>query len=134
MENKPRYQLTPRESELAREIVSAAYSVHSELGPGLLEHVYEICFCHELQKRGIDFQRQLSCPITYDGILFEEAFRLDVLVDDLIVCEIKAVHELDAVHFAQVLTYLRFTGKHVGFAINFHTNLMKHGLRRLVLP
>ena len=82
-----------------------------------------------MQKRGVPFQRQVPCPLRYDGILFEEAFRLDVLVDNLIVCEIKAVHELDAVHYSQVLTYLRFTGKHVGFAINFHTDLMKHSLR-----
>ncbi len=134
MDEKSRYQLTTHESEVAREIVNCAYLVHRELGAGLLEHVYEVCFCHELTKRGIEWQRQVPYPLTYDGIVFDEAFRLDVLVDDLIVCEVKAAKDINAAHQAQLLTYLRFTGKHVGFILNFHAPLMKNGLRRLVLP
>jgi len=82
---------------VAKRIVNAAYVVHKELGPGLLEKVYEACFCHELKKAGLMFQRQLDIPIVYDGLVFDEALRLDVLVEDLVICEIKAVELVNPV-------------------------------------
>ena len=126
-----KYVLSRRETQVAAEIVDCAYRVHVELGAGLYEHIYEVCLCHELRKCGLEVQRQVEVPLTYDGILFEEAFRLDILVENLLICEIKATESLSPVHKAQLLTYLRLTDKNVGFLINFNTDLMKHGIRRL---
>ncbi len=89
--------LSEREEEIGRAVVDAAYAVHSELGPGLLEKVYETCFCHELVRRGCSVKRQLDIPIVYQGLTFEEGLRLDVLVDDLVICELKAVDEVNPV-------------------------------------
>ena len=89
--------LSDREEYIAKQIVDAAYTAHKNLGPGLLEKVYEICFCHELTKRGLQFQRQVDFPIVYDDIVFEEGLRLDVLVEDLVNCELKAKDELNPV-------------------------------------
>lgn len=100
---------TNREEDLAKEIVDAAYLVHKQLGPGLLERIYEVCFCHELSKKGIDTRRQVSVPIQYDGITFDEGLRLDVLVEDLIVCELKAVDTFNPVWKAQIISHLRLT-------------------------
>ena len=86
--------LSKKEESIARK-VDAAYAVHKILGPGLLEKVYEVCFCHELSKRGLEYQRQVDIPIIYDGITFNEGLRLDVLVEELIICELKAVDELN---------------------------------------
>jgi GxxExxY protein len=133
MEEKARYQLSPNKAHLAQQIVDCAYQVHSTLGPGLLEHVYEICFCHELQKRGIAFRRQVPCSVVYDGIVFDEGFRIDVIVDERIICEIKAIEAIGPKDKAQLLTYLRLTEKRIGFVINFHADLLKNGIRRLVL-
>ena len=86
--------LTQEEEDIARKIVDLAYKVHLALGPGLLESVYETCFCQELEKHGLSFQRQLSAPITYEGMEFEAALRLDVLVEDSVICELKAVETI----------------------------------------
>jgi GxxExxY protein len=118
---------------MASAIVDAAYAVHSELGPGLLEHVYEVCFCHELVKRGLSYRRQVVVPIVYDGIRFDEGLRLDVLVEESVVCELKAVETIQRVHTAQLLTQLKLTEKRLGFLINFNVPLIKHGIKRLVL-
>ena len=125
--------LSDKEEKIAEAIVDAAYSVHKILGPGLLESVYEICFCHELTKRGLSNKRQVPVPIVYDGIKFDEALRLDVIVDDLVICELKAVEETKAVFSAQLLTQLKLTGKRLGFLINFNVAVIKDGIRRLVL-
>jgi GxxExxY protein len=125
--------LTEREEEVARVIVETAYSIHVDLGPGLLEHVYEVAFCHRIAKAGLNCERQVVVPLVLDGIEFEEAFRLDALVEDLIICEIKAIEAITSAHKAQLLTYLRLSGKRVGFILNFHADLMKHGLRRMSL-
>lgn len=125
--------LSRREEEIAREIVSCAYCIHTELGPGLLEHIYEVCFCHELIKRGLPVQRQVPMSLTYDGIVFEEAFKIDVLVGELVICELKAVEKLSPVHSAQLLTYMKFSEKRLGFLLNFNTDLIKHGIKRMVL-
>jgi len=125
--------LSEEEERIAKAIVDAAYAVHKELGPGLLENIYEVCFCHELSKRGLSYRRQVVVPIVYDGIRFDEGLRLDVLVDDLVICELKAVEALHSVHMAQLLTQLKLTGKRLGFLINFNVSLIKHGIKRVIL-
>lgn len=113
-------------------IVDAAYTVHKNLGPGLLEKVYEICFCHELSKRGLNYQRQLPIRITYDNLIFEEALRLDVLVEDSVICELKALETVNPVWEAQIISHLRLTEKRIGFLINFNVPRMKDGIRRFI--
>ena len=124
----------PEELEIiGKKIVDAAYTVHKSLGPGLLERVYEICFCHELQKRGLEYQRQLYIPIVYDGIEFDEGLRLDVLVEDKVICELKALENVNPVWEAQILSHLKLTDNRLGFLINFNVPLMKNGIRRFVI-
>lgn len=122
-----------REEAVATNIVDAAYSVHKALGPGLLEKIYETCFCHELTKKGLSYQRQLEIPVEYDGIIFDEGLRLDVMVEGRIICEIKAVDKINPVYEAQLLSYLRLTGKRIGFLINFNVPLLKNGIKRIIL-
>ena len=119
--------------EVARKIVDAAYCVHKELGPGLLEKIYETCFCHELKKRGLSYKRQVDVPIVYDGITFDEGLRLDVLVEDSIICELKAVDEVNPVWEAQLLSHLKLTKKRLGFLINFNEKYIKDGIKRIIL-
>lgn len=114
-------------------IVDAAYQVHKNLGPGLLEKVYEICFCHELTKRGLSYQRQIDIPIVYDNLEFQEGLRLDVLVEDCIICELKALETVNPVWEAQILSHLKLTEKRLGFLINFNVVRIKDGIRRFVL-
>jgi GxxExxY protein len=124
----------PEEVErVAREIVHTAYTVHRTLGPGMLESVYEVCLCHELEDLGRQALRQVPVPVQYRGIHFDEGFRLDILVDDLVVCELKAVDELHPRAVAQLLTYLRLSGKRLGFLLNFGAPIMKQGIKRLVV-
>jgi len=99
----------------------------------LLERVYEACFCHELSKRGLQYQRQVDFPIVYDEIVFDEALRLDVLVEDLVICELKAKDEVNPIWKAQVLSHLRLLGKRLGFLINFNVVLIKDGINRIIL-
>ncbi len=126
-------ETSEREERIAANVVDAAYSVHKALGPGLLERVYEVCFCHELTKRGLSCEKQVSLPITYDGITFNEGLRLDVMVEGLIICEIKAADKTNPVWQAQLLSYLKLTGKRVGFLINFNVPLIKNGIKRIIL-
>jgi len=125
--------LSKREEYIAEKIVDAAYIVHKILGPGLLEKVYEVCFCHEISKRELKYQRQVDIPIIYDGITFDEGLRLDVLVEELIICELKAVDEMNPVWEAQILSHLKLTGKRLGFLINFNVPLIKKGIKRIIL-
>jgi len=104
---------------IGKKIVDAAYTAHKNIGPGLLEKVYEICFCHELAKRGLSYQRQVDIPVTYDGLVFNEGLRLDVIVENEIICELKAQETLNPVWEAQVLSHLKLTNKRLGFLINF---------------
>nr|VFJ55211.1 MAG: GxxExxY protein [Candidatus Kentron sp. FM]VFJ55799.1 MAG: GxxExxY protein [Candidatus Kentron sp. FM]VFK10976.1 MAG: GxxExxY protein [Candidatus Kentron sp. FM] len=113
--------------------MDAAYRVHSALGPGLLESVYEVCLCHELEKRAIPFQSQLVLPIVYDNVTLDAGLRLDLLVDDCLVVELKAVERMLPIHEAQLLTYLKLTDKRLGLLINFNVPLIKDGIRRMVL-
>ena len=124
---------TEKEEEVAERIVDAAYKVHKALGPGLLEKVYEVCFCHELTKAGLSYQKQVSVPINYDGVKLDEGLRLDVIVENLIICELKAVDQMNSVYMAQVLTYMKLTGKHLGFLINFNVPVIKSGIKRMIL-
>ena len=125
--------ISDEEERIAKMIVGSAYAVHKALGPGLLENVYEVCFCHELTKCGLSFLRQVVVPIVYDGITFDEGLRLDVLVEDLVICELKAVQTMHPVFLAQLLTQLKLTEKRLGFLINFNVSLIKHVIKRVVL-
>lgn len=125
--------MSEKEECIARKIVDAAYAVHKTLGPGLLEKVYEVCFCHELTKRNLKNQRQVNIPIVYDLIVFNEGLRLDVLVEELVICELKAVDKVDPVWEAQLLSHLKLTGKRLGFLINFNVSLIKNGIKRMIL-
>ncbi len=119
-----------REEWLAKEIVDSAFKVHKQLGPGLLEKVYEVCFCHELAKKEIAFERQMDIPITYDGLMFDEGLRVDVWADKLVICELKAKDELNEVWKAQVISHLKLTDMRLGFLINFNVPLIKDGIYR----
>ncbi len=125
--------LSKKEEDIAAKIVDAAYCVHKELGPGLLEKIYEVCFCHELTKRNLAYQRQVEVPIVYDGIKFDEGLRLDVLVEDLIICELKAVDKINSVWEAQILSHLKLTGKRLGFLVNFNNKYIKDGIKRMII-
>ncbi len=118
---------------LSRDVVDAAYTVHSRLGPGLLESVYETCLAYELSKRGIAVKRQLVVPVYYDEIRIDEGFRIDLLVEDSIIIEIKSVERSLPVYEAQLLTYLKMTGHRLGFLMNFNVSRFKDGVRRMVL-
>ncbi len=124
---------TEKEEQVAERIVDAAYKVHKALGPGLLEKAYEACFCHELTKAGLTFQKQVAVPINYDGVKLDEGLRLDVLVEDLIICELKAVDEMNSIYAAQVLSYMKLTGKRLGFLKNFNVPVIKNGIKRMIL-
>lgn len=118
---------------LGKEVVDIAYQIHSVLGPGLLEKVYEACFCYELKKREIPFVAQKKVPVVYDGIEFEEALKLDLLVDNRIIVELKAQENYNPVWEAQLLSYMRLTDKQLGFIINFTVPLIKNGIKRMIL-
>lgn len=120
------------EDPISKEIVDAAYQLHVNLGPGLLESVYEVLLAHELRKRGLSAERQIPVPIEYDGIRFDEGYRLDLLVEDKVIVEIKSVAEISNVHKKQVLTYLRLTQKCLGLLINFNEELIRNGITRVV--
>lgn len=118
---------------VGRDVVDAAITVHRVLGPGLLESVYEACLADELQRRGLRVERQVGVPVAYGDARMDVGFRLDLLVGDRVIVEVKAIDALASIHTAQVLTYLRFSGRRLGYLINFNTTLLKNGLRRLVL-
>ena len=128
----PYLKLSDREEEIASIIVNSALNVHRELGPGLLERVYEVCFCHELTRSGLNFQRQVDIPITYQNLIFNEGLRLDVLIEDTIICELKAVDVVNPVWEAQILSHLKLTNKRLGFLINFNVPLIKNGIKRFI--
>jgi GxxExxY protein len=125
--------ISEKEDQIARGIVESAFAVHTALGPGLLESIYETCFCHELEKRNMSFRRQVQVPLQYDGLTFNEGLRLDVLVGGLVICELKAVEMMHPVFTAQLITYLKLTGKRLGFLINFDVPIIKHGIKRFAL-
>src|SRR5271169_396770 len=114
-------------------IIGAAIEVHRHLGPGLLESAYEECLCHELHLRGISFQRQVDLPVSYKGLLLGCGYKIDLIVQQEVVLELKAVEKLLPVHDAQLLTYLKLSGKRVGLLIIFNTPLLTRGIKRIVL-
>lgn len=118
---------------IAHEIVDAAFKVHSALGPGLLESVYEACLKHEMQKRGLRVQRQVKVPIFYDGAKLDTDLCLDLLVNECIIVEVKSVEKMNAIFEAQVMTYLKLTKLRLGFLINFNVKLIKDGIQRVIL-
>lgn len=118
--------------KLTERIIGLAITVHTALGPGLLESLYEAALCMELNASGMRFQRQLHLPVLYKGQRIGE-YRLDLLIEDAVVVEIKSVERVEPLFYAQLLTYLRVTGKKLGLLINFNTHLLKTGIRRLVL-
>lgn len=119
--------------DLTEAVIGAAIEVHRILGPGLLESAYEECLCHELTLRGIPFRRQVALPIVYKGVHLDCGYRMDLVVGDQVVVEVKTVDKLAPVHEAQLLTYLRLAGKSVGLLFNFHAETLKQGLKRMVL-
>ena len=126
-------KLSKREEFLGKEIADCVFKVHKNLGPGLLEKIYEACFCHELYKKGIEYKRQIYVPIIYDQLVFNEGLRLDVMVEDSVICELKAVDLLSAVWQAQVISHLKLTGKRLGYLINFNVPLAKDGIKRFIV-
>jgi len=119
-------------NEISGAIVDAALRIHSEVGPGLLESVYEVLLAFELKERGFEVERQVPVPIEYKGIRFEEGYRLDLLVNNLVIVEIKSIEVVLSVHKKQLLTYLRLKRKPLGLLLNFNVDLMKHGITRIV--
>jgi GxxExxY protein len=120
------------ENALTDRIIGAAIEVHRHLGPGLLESAYEECLCHELSLVGLHFQRQVHLPVNYKGLRLDCAYKMDLVVEDAIIVEIKAIDELSAIHKAQLLTYLRAADMRVGLLINFNVSVLKNGLKRMV--
>lgn len=132
-EHQGHQEVTSDIDRLARSVVDAGLKVHKSLGPGLLESVYEHCLAHELSLRGLSARRQVLVPIVYAGEKLDAGYRLDILVENLVIVEIKAIDALTRVHEAQVLTYLKLSGCRVGLLMNFNVALFKQGVRRLVL-
>ncbi len=125
--------ISDREERIGTACVDAAYKVHETLGPGLLEKIYETCFCHELSKRGLEYKRQVSLPIHYDGIIFDEGLRLDVLVEDLVVCELKAREFVYDYWDCQLRSHMNLLDKHLGYLLNFNVKLMRQGIKRFIM-
>jgi len=131
--HKERFKPIPESTEkIGKLIIDSAFKVHNNLGPGLLEKIYEVCFCHELSKRGLKYQRQVDIPIVYDDLEFKEGLRLDVLVEECIICELKAIEIVNPVWEAQIISHLKLTNKRLGYLINFNVPKIKDGIRRFV--
>jgi len=126
-------EVSEEEDRIGRAIVNAAFRVHKELGPGLLEKVYEVCFCHVLSNEGFEIKRQIDIPIVFEGLIFEEGLRLDVMVNDMVICELKALENVNPVWEAQLLSHLKLTNKRLGYLINFNVPLIKNGIKRMVI-
>jgi len=121
-----------KEDVLSRESIGAAIEVHRRLDPGLMESAYEECVCRELALRNINFKRQVPLPIEYKDVLLDCGYRLDVVVDDVVILELKSVDKLLPIHEAQLLTYLKLSGRKLGMLLNFNVPVMKEGIKRIV--
>ena len=126
-------KLSEQEEYLAKQVVDIAFKIHKTLGPGLLESVYAKCFCYELFTRKINYHQQKEVPIQYETISIEGGLRLDLLVEEILIIELKAQENFHPVWEAQLLSYLKLTGKRLGFLINFHVPLIKDGIRRMIV-
>jgi GxxExxY protein len=118
---------------LTEKIIASAIEVHRHLGPGLLESAYEECLCHELSLQEMPFERQRPLPLEYKGIKLDCGYRMDIVVNNRVVLELKCVEKIMSIHEAQLLTYLRLSKLKIGLIVNFHTSVLKHGIRRFVL-
>ena len=118
---------------LSNKVIGCALEVHRELGPGLLESTYEACLAHELSRAGLKFALQFPMPVAYKTVRLDCGYRLDIIVEDELILELKAVDEVQGIHEAQLLTYLKLAGKKTGLWINFNVPVLKHGIRRFVL-
>lgn len=121
-----------RLNDISGQIIDAAMRVHTALGPGLLESAYEACLKYELEKRGLKVKQQVGLPVIYDGVRIDLGYRLDLLVENEVIVELKAVETLSPVHEAQLLSYLKLSGKKIGLLINFNVSRLKDGIRRVV--
>jgi GxxExxY protein len=121
-----------KENEISKEVIGAAIEVHRNLGPGLLESAYEECLCYEFDRRGIRYERQKPLPVTYKDTRLDCGYRLDVVVNDLVILELKAVDQIQPIHSAQVLTYLKLSNLKLGILINFNVTVLKNGVKRIV--
>ena len=123
---------TPRINRLTGAVITTAMKVHSRLGPGLLESAYEACLTHELRKQGLSVAQQVGLPVIYDGECIDLGYRIDLIVEDLVIIEIKSVEAINPVHQAQLLSYIRLSGRNVGLLINFHVAHLRDGIKRMV--
>jgi GxxExxY protein len=121
-----------RTEEIAKIIVNSAFKVHKNLGPGLLERVYEVCLAYEIEKAGLNVQRQIDMPIIYDGVTLNEKLRLDIIVENTVIVEVKAVETVNPVWQAQIISHLKLTDNQLGFLINFNVPLIKNGIKRFI--
>ena len=121
-----------KENEISNEVIGAAIEVHRNLGPGLLESAYEECLCYEFDQRGIKYERQKPLPIAYKKTKLDCGYRLDLVVNDLVILELKAVDQIQPIHNAQVLTYLKLSKLKLGILINFNVTVLKNGIKRIV--
>jgi GxxExxY protein len=119
--------------QITERIIGAAIEVHRALGPGLLESAYEACLCHQLTAAGVAFRRQIELPIEFNGLHVESGYRLDLLVEDRVIVELKSIESLLPIHEAQLLTYLKLSRKRVGLLINFNVTILKDGIRRRIV-
>ena len=123
---------TPRINRITGAVISAAMKVHSHLGPSLLESAYEACLAHELRKQGLEVAQQVGLPVIYDGERIDLGYRIDLVVEGLVVVEIKCVEAINPVHQAQLLSYIRLSRRHIGLLINFHVAHLRDGIKRMV--
>jgi GxxExxY protein len=123
---------TPRVNQITGAVIGAAMKVHSHLGPGLLESAYEACLAHELRKQGFAVAQQVGLPVIYDGEKIDLGYRIDLIVNDLVIVEIKSVEAIHPVHQAQLLSYMRLSGRSIGLFINFHVAHLRDGIQRMV--
>ncbi|HEX4605773.1 MAG TPA: GxxExxY protein [Candidatus Angelobacter sp.] len=119
-------------NQVTHAVIGAAMKVHSALGPGLLESAYEACLVHELRKAGLKVEQQVELPVIYDGVRIDLGYRIDLVVNDLVIVELKCVEKIAAVHEAQLISYMRLSKKNVGLLINFHVRHLKDGIKRFV--
>ncbi|REJ75227.1 MAG: GxxExxY protein [Acidobacteria bacterium] len=119
-------------NDVSRKVIGASIEVHKEIGPGLLESAYEECLSFELETQGLSIKRQVPLPITYKGKVLSCGYRMDILVENEIILELKTVKKIEELHKAQLLSYLRMSGRHLGLILNFHSAYMKQGIKRIV--
>ena len=129
---RPQREAGTVEGKIGERILGCALKVHRTLGPGLLESTYEACLAHELSKAGMQVRRQVTLPLAYDGLILDQGYRLDILVEERVVIEVKAVERDPGLHRAQVLTYLKLGGYSLGYALNFNSVLLRDGVIRVV--